>query len=191
MASSQKEAHAQELKRISKSLSYVLRHRPDSIGIELESDGWVAVDQLLRAFEQSGQINPLDILKLVVADNDKQRFQFSDDGARIRARQGHSVEVELGYQPMTPPDVLFHGTARHNLDSIFEKGLLKGDRHHVHLSTNKETMLRVGMRHGKPVLLSVDAARMHGDGHQFFVTGNHVWLTEHVPPRYITLSETK
>src|SRR5262245_66417815 len=98
--------NAQELKRISKSLSYVLRHRPDSIGIELESDGWVAVDRLLLAFEQSGQIIPLDLLKVVVADNDKQRFEFSADGLRIRARQGHSVEVDLGYQPMTPPALL-------------------------------------------------------------------------------------
>jgi putative RNA 2'-phosphotransferase len=175
----------QELKRVSKSLSYVLRHRPDSIGIELESDGWVAVGELLRAFQQSGQTIAPDVLKRVVAENDKQRFEFSDDGLRIRARQGHSVEVDLGYQPMTPPNVLYHGTARHNLDSIFEKGLLKGKRHHVHLSTNKETMLRVGMRHGQPVLLSVDAARMHHDGHQFFVTGNDVWLTEHVPPKYM------
>lgn len=176
-----------ELKRISKSLSYVLRHRPGSIGIELESDGWVAVGDLLRAFEQSGQSIALDILKVVVAENDKQRFEFSDDRLRIRARQGHSVEVDLGYQPMTPPAILYHGTARHFLDSIFAKGLIKGKRHHVHLSTNKETMIRVGMRHGKPVLLSVDAAKMHSDGHQFFVTGNDVWLTEHVPPTYLAV----
>jgi putative RNA 2'-phosphotransferase len=178
----------QRLKEISKRLSYVLRHRPDSVGLELETNGWVGVEVLLLAFERSGQTISLEALKHVVADNDKQRFEFSADGSLIRARQGHSVEVDLGYQPAIPPDVLYHGTAIHNLDSIFENGLLKGKRHHVHLSTNKETMIRVGMRHGKPVLLSVDATQMHKDGRQFFVTGNDVWLTECVPPKYITVS---
>lgn len=98
------------------------------------------------------------------------------------------MEVDLGYQPAMPPDVLYHGTAIHNLDSIFEKGLLKGKRHHVHMSTNKETMLRVGMWHGKPVLLTIDAAQMHKDGYKFFVTGNDVWLTNHVPAKYITIT---
>jgi putative RNA 2'-phosphotransferase len=125
-------------------------------------------------------------LERVVAENDKQRFEFSEDGLRIRARQGHSTEVELGYEPATPPDVLYHGTATRHLDSILQHGLVKGRRHHVHMSTNKETMIQVGMRHGKPVLLSIDAKRMLADGHTFYVTGNHVWLTDHVPPEYLT-----
>jgi putative RNA 2'-phosphotransferase len=119
-----------------------------------------------------------------VAESDKQRFEFSEDGQRIRARQGHSAEVDLGCDPVTPPTVLYHGTAMHNLDSIFKLGLLKGQPHHVHLSTDQEAMLRVGMRHGKPVL-SIDAAAMHAVGLQFFLTGNNVWLTEHVPPVYL------
>jgi putative RNA 2'-phosphotransferase len=178
---------ANKLKQISKSLSYVLRHRPDSLGIDLETGGWIAVDVLLPAFEKSGKHLSPEILREVVASNDKQRFEFSDDGLRIRARQGHSVGVELGYEPATPPAVLFHGTAAHNLDSIFEKGLLKGRRHHVHLSTNKQSMIQVAMRHGKPVLLVVQASQMHAAGHKFFVTGNNVWLTEHVPPNYIAV----
>lgn len=175
-----------ELKQVSKSLSYVLRHRPDSVGLELAEGGWVEVQQLLQAFKQAGQ--PLDelMLRQVVNDNDKQRFEFSDDELRIRARQGHSVEVELGYEPATPPDVLFHGTATQNLESIFATGLNKGKRHHVHLSTNQQTMLQVGQRHGKPVVLVIDAARMVAAGHQFFVTGNQVWLTDHVPPEYLS-----
>ncbi|MCA9099918.1 MAG: RNA 2'-phosphotransferase, partial [Planctomycetales bacterium] len=88
-------------------------------------------------------------------------------------------------QPATPPDVLYHGTATDNLDAIFALGLLKRRRHHVHMSTNMETMLQVGMRHGKPVLLSIDAKRMHADGYEFFLTGNHVWLTDHVPSEYL------
>jgi putative RNA 2'-phosphotransferase len=143
---------------------------------------------LLAAFQSHGQTISLEVLKSVVADNDKQRFEFSDDGLKIRARQGHSLDVDLGYQAANPPSVLYHGTAIDNLDSIFEKGLLKGKRHHVHLSTNKETMIRVGMRHGKPVLLTIDSSQMHVDGCQFFVTGNDVWLTEYVAPRYLTLA---
>jgi putative RNA 2'-phosphotransferase len=177
----------EKLKRISKNLSYVLRHRPDSIGIELEQGGWIDVESLLLALARAGKQITREILHEVVAKNDKQRFEFNDDGLRIRARQGHSVEVELGYEPATPPDVLYHGTAVHNLDSIFQQGLLKGRRHHVHLSTNRQTMIQVAMRHGKPVVLAVQAGQMHAAGHAFFVTGNRVWLTEHVPPGYIAI----
>jgi putative RNA 2'-phosphotransferase len=173
------------LKQVSKNLSYVLRHRPDSVGLVLDDGGWVQVDGLLAAFARADKPISREILTKVVAENDKQRFEFSEDRSRIRARQGHSAPVELGYEPATPPDVLYHGTATKNLDSIFQHGLLKGRRHHVHMSTNKETMLQVGMRHGKPVLLAIDAKRMFEDGREFFVTGNHVWLTEHVPPQYL------
>jgi len=178
-----------QLKPISKSLSYVLRHRPDSVGLELETGGWTTVEALLDAFKKAGKNLSVEILKEVVTQNDKQRFEFSDDGLRIRARQGHSVEVELGYEPAIPPSVLYHGTATRNLDSILAQGLLKGRRHHVHLSTNKETMIQVAMRHGKPVLLVVQSAQMHAAGHEFFVTGNNVWLTDHVPSQFISVGE--
>jgi putative RNA 2'-phosphotransferase len=176
-------------KQISKSLSYVLRHRPDSIGINLDGNGWIAVDTLLSAFQAHGQDIPRDVLERVVAESDKQRFEFNDDKSRIRARQGHSVEVDLGYESAIPPPTLYHGTAVKNLESIFKRGLLKGNRHHVHMSTNQETMSRVGMRHGKPVLLSIKAEKMYIDGHQFFLTGNNVWLTDHVPPQYISRTD--
>jgi len=184
---------SKQLKQISKSLSYVLRHRPDSVGIELETGGWIAVEALLSAFAQAGSPLTVESLREVVATSDKQRFELSDDGSRIRARQGHSVPIELGYEPATPPVVLYHGTAERNLNSILEKGLIKGRRHHVHLSTNRQTMIQVAMRHGKPVLLAVQAGQMHADGHAFFVTRNNVWLTEHVPPKYIAVenSETR
>jgi len=180
---------AKQLKQLSKTLSYVLRHRPDSIGVELETGGWISVATLLNALSQDGKPISLEVLHEIVAQSDKQRFELSDDGLRIRARQGHSVDVELGYEPATPPIVLYHGTATRNLDSIFEQGLLKSRRHHVHMSTNKQTMMQVAMRHGKPALLSVQSGQMHADGHAFFVTGNHVWLTEHVPPRYIAVTD--
>lgn len=180
--------NAEKRKRISKGLSYVLRHQPDSVGLELTEGGWIEVETLIRAFNESGKPLTLEVLHEVVAENDKQRFEFSDDQLRIRARQGHSVDVDLGYEPATPPDWLFHGTATRNLDSIFATGLNKGNRHHVHLSTNKQTMLQVGQRHGKPVVLAVDAAKMLSDGYQFFVTGNQVWLTEEVPPQYLSVA---
>ena len=176
---------ANRLKKVSKSLSYVLRHRPDTVGLELGDGGWVLVDDLLVAFQRSGKALTPDLLEIVVAENDKQRFEFSADQTQIRARQGHSADVDLGYEVSTPPDVLYHGTATKNLESIYQKGLIKGRRHHVHMSTSKETMLQVAMRHGKPVLLAIDARQMFADGHEFFITGNKVWLTVHVPPEYI------
>jgi putative RNA 2'-phosphotransferase len=177
-----------QLKKISKSMSYVLRHRPDTIGIELQENGWVRVDELLSAFERAGQPFSLEVLERVVTENDKQRFEFSSDRLQIRARQGHSVEVNLGYTACAPPNILYHGTATRNLDSILHQGLIKGKRHHVHLSTNIETMVQVAMHHGKPVVLAIDAARMHADRFEFFVTENQVWLTDHVPPEYLSVA---
>ena len=174
-----------KIKSVSKSMSYVLRHRPDAIGITLDPNGWVGVDDLLSAFQRDGKRYTRACIDRAVAENDKQRFEFSDDGTRIRARQGHSVKIDLGYEPAIPPDVLFHGTATRNLDSIREKGLLKMNRHHVHLSTSKKTMLAVAQRHGKPVILEIDAKRMHAEGHEFFVTDNGVWLVDTVNPGYL------
>lgn len=172
--------NAEKLKKISKRMSYVLRHQPDSIGLTLAPGGWVAVNELIGALKVSREQ-----LDEVVFTNDKQRFEYSEDGVHIRARQGHSTQVDLQYETATPPDLLFHGTATRFLASIFEKGLIKGQRHHVHLSIDRETMISVGSRHGKPVVLEVNARQMIDDGNQFFVTGNHVWLTDHVPPQHL------
>jgi putative RNA 2'-phosphotransferase len=124
-------------------------------------------------------------LKQVVADSDKQRFALSDDGTLIRANQGHSVAVDLDLEPLTPPDVLYHGTVAKFLDAIREKGLLKGKRHHVHLSGDKATASNVGSRRGKPVILTIESNRMHALGLMFYLSKNGVWLTDHVPPEYI------
>lgn len=165
----------------------MLRHDPGTIGITLDEAGWVNVDTLLKAFADNGTHLTRDVLDVVVAENNKQRFEFSEDGTKVRARQGHSIPVNLGYEPTAPPDVLYHGTATRFVDSILESGLCKRERHDVHLSVNRDTMIAVGARHGKPAILVVDAKRMHQDGHQFFVTGNRVWLTDSVPAKYITL----
>lgn len=172
-------------KRISKFLSFVLRHRPDSIGIELYDGGWADVSELLRAAEQTGLRITLDELRGVVKENDKQRFSFSEDGLRIRANQGHSVEVDLGYDEVVPPEVLYHGTARRRVESIRREGLLRGSRHHVHLSGDAKTARKVGQRYGKPIVLEVQAGRMHSDGYKFYPSANGIWLTEYVPPSYL------
>jgi putative RNA 2'-phosphotransferase len=173
-------------KQISKLLSFVLRHRPDEAGVTLDAQGWVAIDELLRGLAARG--NPLTRadLERVVAENAKQRFAISPDGLRIRASQGHSVEVDLGYEPVEPPAILYHGTAAASVASILATGLERRERHHVHLSTTIDTARSVGGRHGAPVVLVIDAAAMHRDGHVFHVSANGVWLTDEVPARYIT-----
>jgi putative RNA 2'-phosphotransferase len=169
----------------SKFLSLVLRHQPDKIGITLDAAGWVGVRELLDALARHGSPLGEAELRHVVETSDKKRFAFSDDGLRIRASQGHSVEVELGYQPATPPDVLYHGTVARFLPSIRAAGLVKGQRHHVHLSRDVETAAKVGGRRGEAVVLTVDAAGMARDGLVVYVSANGVWLTEHVPAKYI------
>ncbi|MBN1911918.1 MAG: RNA 2'-phosphotransferase, partial [Pirellulales bacterium] len=165
-------------KQISKFLSLVLRHQPEKIGIELDEAGWVDVDELLGAAAQHGMRISRETLDLVVHTNDKRRFSFSEDGRRIRANQGHSVEVDLGYEPADPPEVLLHGTPTRFVDTIRREGLKKMNRHHVHLHVNVATAAAVGARRGKPVLLRIRARQMAHDGHAFFVTPNDVWLTD-------------
>lgn len=172
-------------RQLSKFLSLVLRHQPQTIGIKLDEAGWTDVDELLRRLNQHN--HPIDraLLEKLVAQSDKQRFALSPDGQRIRANQGHSVQVELGYSPQTPPERLYHGTAAHNLSAIQAEGLARGKRHHVHLSPDTETAHRVGQRHGKPVVLVVLAGDMARAGHEFFLSDNGVWLTEAVPPQFL------
>jgi putative RNA 2'-phosphotransferase len=172
--------------QLSKFLSLILRHQPGKVGIALDEAGWVDVEELLAAMGRHGRVVSREQLLHVVETSDKKRFALSEDGRRIRASQGHSVEVELGYQPATPPDVLFHGTVERFLDSIRAEGLVKGKRHHVHLSVDEETARRVGDRRGMAVILRVDAAAMVRAGRVFYVSANGVWLTEDVPAEFIT-----
>jgi putative RNA 2'-phosphotransferase len=169
----------------SKFLSLVLRHKPDAIGLRLDAQGWADVEELIACANRNGNKLTMDLLLEIVATSDKKRFSFNADESRIRANQGHSIEVDLRLQPTTPPDVLYHGTATRNIESIREQGLIRGRRHHVHLSLEQETARKVGMRYGVPVILVVDAARMHAEGFVFFVSENGVWLTEHVPTQFI------
>jgi putative RNA 2'-phosphotransferase len=173
--------------KISKFLSLVLRHRPHKIGLTLDEAGWVPVADLLQACNGHGFALSLAELEAVVAQNDKSRFAFSADGSLIRANQGHSIDVNLGYTPLEPPDYLFHGTAERFLAAIQAQGLVKGQRHHVHLSTNEATARQVGQRHGRPVILKVHSRAMHRDGYLFYLAENGVWLTEAAPPEYLAV----
>lgn len=170
----------------SKFLSLILRHKPEVVGLTLDENGWVDVDLLLQAIQQHNRSLTRAELNEIVATNNKKRFAISEDGERIRASQGHSLNVDLEFQPQTPPDVLYHGTAVRFLPSVREKGLQKMNRQHVHLSATAETAANVGSRHGKPAILLVDAKSMHANGFGFFLSENGVWLTDHVPNQYLT-----
>ena len=175
------------LVKLSKYLSRHLRHQPEALGLTLEPGGWVAVDALLAAIRLAEVELSRAELQEIVARNNKRRFSFDETGQRIRANQGHSVDVDLQLTPATPPDRLYHGTSKATLGPILREGLRKMRRHHVHLSSDVETALRVGGRHGAPVVLLVDAAAMVGDGYQFFRSDNGVWLTECVPVQYLRI----
>ena len=171
--------------RISKFLSLVLRHKPETIGLTLDEHGWARVDELLTRVNQEDV--PMDeaLLRQVVEDSEKKRFSFSEDGQKIRANYGHSLPIDLGLEPVEPPEFLFHGTAVRFLVSIKMKGIVPQERIHVHLSPNEDSALEVGQRHGKPVILDIQSRRMHEDGFKFYLSASGIWLTEKVPPEYI------
>jgi putative RNA 2'-phosphotransferase len=176
-----------EAVRRSKRLSLVLRHRPESVGLTLDAAGWVGVPELLAALAAHGGALSREQLAEVVETNDKQRFEWDLESDRIRARQGHSVEVDLDLPLVAPPAVLYHGTPTRNVEAILREGLDRRRRHHVHLSPDVATAERVGARRGAATVLVVDAARMHADGHVFRVSTNGVWLVDAVPPAYLAV----
>ena len=170
----------------SRFLALVLRHRPGLIGLSLDAAGWADIDELVA---RAAGHHPLTraLIERAVAENDKQRYAISDDGRRIRARQGHShaVAVDLDLPALAPPPVLYHGTATRFLDAILREGLDRRDRQHVHLSTDAGAAIRVGARHGRPVVLQVEAGAMAAAGHRFHRADNGVWLTDAVPPAFL------
>ncbi|UTW56123.1 RNA 2'-phosphotransferase [Kordiimonas sp. SCSIO 12610] len=170
--------------KTSKFLSYILRHRPDAIGLTLSKEGWASIDELIAKAKSEITLNR-EMIEHAVTTNEKQRFILSEDGQYIRANQGHSIKVDLGLQATDPPDTLFHGTVEKFIPPIREQGLLKGTRQHVHLSKDRETAVIVAKRRGKPVILKIMANQMHLNGHDFYLSENGVWLTDHVPVNYI------
>ncbi|NVM74669.1 putative RNA 2'-phosphotransferase [Duganella sp. SG902] len=174
------------LESTSKFLSLILRHAPETIGIQLDANGWADVAELLEKAAQHGKPITRELLNEVVATSDKKRFAFSADEQSIRANQGHSVAaVDLELRPTPPPPVLYHGTASRFVDSIKATGLRSQSRNHVHLSSQMETAVSVGKRHGSPVVLTIQAQAMHAQGHPFYLSENGVWLTADVPAAFI------
>lgn len=173
-------------KKVSKFLSYVLRHRPESISLKLDQEGWALIDEVIKN-SSSDMFLTKTLIVDVVRTSDKQRFKISDDGLKIRANQGHSINVDLKLSERAPPDVLYHGTATRFLHSIMQDGLKARSRQFVHLSIDIGTAKLVGQRHGKPVILKIDAKQMTEDGCSFFLSDNLVWLTSSIPSRYITV----
>jgi putative RNA 2'-phosphotransferase len=178
-----------QLVRFSKFVSLVLRHQPQKYGLTLDEQGWADVDQLIVVANRAGVPLTHEALQQVVAQNDKQRFAISEDRRAIRARQGHSLSVDLGLAPLEPPPQLYHGTARRSLPSIRKQGLLRRSRQHVHLSPDVATAIKVGQRHGAPVVLTVQSGTMHRDGHRFYQSENGVWLVDAVPVAYLVFPE--
>ncbi|WP_420333439.1 RNA 2'-phosphotransferase [Roseibium sp.] len=181
----------QNTTKVSKQLSFWLRHCPQDAGLVLSETGWADVGAVLKALDTKGMSCNAERLGQVVASDDKQRFEVSQDGSSIRARQGHSVQIDLELAPVIPPHTLFHGTAERFLSSILDEGLKPMRRHHVHLSDNPDTALKVGKRHGKPVVLLVDAERMVAAGLLFYRTENGVWLTSSVPAGFLARNSSK
>ncbi len=176
-----------ETTKISKFLSLVLRHQPEIIGLALDENGWADTSELLNKMSGNNHSITMPILDHVVATNIKKRFAFNEDKTKIRANQGHSIDIDLGLDEKQPPEYLYHGTAAKSVGAIMNTGLEKQLRQHVHLSTDYDTAMMVGKRHGNPQVLVVESGAMHRDDYKFYLSDNGVWLTDHVPTKYLKL----
>ena len=172
-------------KDISKFISLILRHKPEAIGITLDEHGWANVGELLAGMNHAGTAIDMELLQKIVAEDEKRRYSFNEDMTLIRANQGHSIPVDVELEEIAPPDILYHGTGEKYVDSIDAQGLIPKSRLYVHLSGDKDTAVKVGQRHGKPVVYVVESGKMYKDGFKFFRSANGVWLTKEVPVRYM------
>ena len=173
------------MKTTGKFIAYVLRHRPSAVGIKLDGHGWADVGELIEGVRGTGRNFDIQMLEEIVQTDDKQRFAFNADRTKIRANQGHSIDVDVEMRVCAPPDTLYHGTAEKYIESIREHGITRQNRNYVHLSKDEEVAIKVGSRHGKAIVLKIDARQMYEDGHVFLLSENGVWQTVHVPYRYI------
>ncbi len=172
------------LKETSKYMSLILRHKPEIIGISLDEHGWANVDELIAGIAKTQKFD-MGILEEIVRTDEKQRYSFNEDKTKIRANQGHSVQVDVELEETEPPEELWHGTGEKFVSAIDEQGLIPKSRLYVHLSKDEETAKKVGSRHGRPVLYIVSSGRMYRDGYKFYLSENGVWLTKKVPVKYL------
>lgn len=173
--------------KIGKYICLILRHKPEIIGIELDKNGWANVDELINGLKKKYPDFNREKLEYIVNTDNKQRYSLSDYKRKIRARQGHSIDVDVELKELTPPEFLYHGTAERFLGSIMKEGLVPKSRLYVHLSKDVETAEKVGKRHGKPAVLKIETGKMAEDGFKFYLSENGVWLTKAVPPKYFSL----
>ena len=170
-----------------KFISLILRHKPETIGLTLDEHGWADVDQLIAGIQKTIPDFTMEILEEIVRTNNKQRYAFNEDHTKIRANQGHSIQVDVELKEAEPPEILYHGTGAKSVAAITDQGLLPRTRLYVHLSKDITTAVAVGKRHGSPAVFSVMAGQMHEDGFLFYLSENGVWLTKTVPPEYLRL----
>jgi putative RNA 2'-phosphotransferase len=173
------------LENIGKFLSLILRHQPQTVGIQLDKHGWANIEELLEGMSNHGQPVDMQTLEYIVANNDKKRYSFNDDKTLIRANQGHSIHVDVELEEKEPPEYLYHGTSEKYVSSIEKIGLLPKSRLYVHLSKEFSTAENVGKRHGSPVVYKILSGEMHKDGYNFYLSVNGVWLTKQVPVKYL------
>ncbi len=176
-----------KLDKLSVLISLVLRHKPDAAGIQLDEHGWANVDELIEGVKNTGRQIDMDVLEEIVRTDNKQRYSFNQDKTLIRANQGHSIPVDVELEERQPPQYLYHGTADRFLGSIMADGLKPMSRLYVHLSKDKETAVKVGKRHGSPVVLKINSEEMWKDGVKFYLSQNGVWLTKYVDNKYIVV----
>lgn len=172
--------------RISKFMSLILRHKPEEIGLRLDKYGYINTLDLIKGLNKRGYKITISDIERIVAEDDKQRYSFNDDESKIKANQGHSIEVNLDLQAIEPPKVLYHGTATRFSGSICEEGIKKQSRQYVHLSADIDTAAKVGKRHGELIIFKIDSWQMYKDGYKFFLSENKVWLTDYVPIKYFS-----
>lgn len=173
------------MEQTSKFLSLILRHKPETIGITLDEHGWANVDELLEGMRKTHVID-MAVLEEIVATDNKQRYSFNEDKTLIRANQGHSIPVDVELEKREPPEYLWHGTGEKYVASIKAQGLLPKSRLYVHLSRDYDTAVKVGKRHGKPVIFKVQSQKMQEAGYDFYCSVNGVWLTKEVPVEYLS-----
>lgn len=171
---------------IGKFLCLILRHKPNLIGITLDQNGWASTQEIIYALNKTNKKISIEQLVNIVNTDNKKRFSFNEDKSKIRANQGHSIPVDLSLVELAPPAVLYHGTSERYINSIKQNGIHKRTRQYVHLSSNYETAIQVGSRHGKPIILKINAMQMYVDGYKFYLSENLVWLTDYIPVKYIT-----
>jgi len=171
---------------LSRHLCFVLRHDPGSIGLTVQQKGgWANISELITKLRGSGVQIDRETLERIVREDNKQRYSISPDGKCIRCNQGHSFYVEMDMEERIPPDALYHGTATRFLESIRQSGIKSMSRNFVHLSGDIPTAFKVGERHGKPVVLVIDAAKMAADGYVFRISENGVWQSDAIPWCYV------